>query len=241
MKRSALVVLALVFSLPVVTPAADPVQSIADDSYPRVAELAKGIVRASWAERLDALVTSAPTASVAGERWKPGDAHWEAAKVGVLSHVDAWCRDLVADPNAKGLVRQAFARGLDAAQASAMQRSLASPSTKEFPSMQDSIHLAVVFAGKHPELQIGSTEFSSAHAAWLASSGIVSSPSKETADLVALMKSDAGFAYGTARGNAIDSLATGLDGQVQLLFNDRQAALLEEIGRHAKDCAAAHH
>jgi hypothetical protein len=216
------------------------VQALADDAHPRICEIAAGLTAATWSERADALVSSAPSAAAAGPRWKAGDSHWEAAKTALMAHVVSWIAELAADPKAKEIVRQKFAAGITGSQAKAMRSSLGTAAAKDFPAMQDGIHLGVLFAERHPELQIGSAQFSKEYAAWLQETKLASGWTKETPELTALQNSPEGYAYSRARATAIDALASGLDGQIQLRFHDSQAAILAEIGTAAKACAAAH-
>jgi len=218
----------------------DSVQSLADDFFPRISEIAGRIVLANWLERVDDLITSAPSAAVAGSRWKTGDHHWEAAKAAFLSHLDGWIRGLIADPKAREIVRQKFAGRLDTAQAASLQASLKADGTKDFPAWQDSVHLAVLFSENNPELKIGTPEFSSGFKNWLRARSLGDGPPAQTPELMALMRSKDGVAWGMVRGSAMDSLIIGLDGQLQLKVFDAQKALLEEIGREATACAQEH-
>lgn len=241
LKRPAIIVaLVALMSLPGAAAPPDPVQALADDAHPRICEIASGVTIATWSERADSLVSSAPSAAGAGPRWKAGDAHWEAAKAKLMTHVVTWIAELVADPRAKEIVRRKFSARMNGPQAKAMQASLRTDAAKGFPAVQDGIHLAVLFAGTHPELQIGSPQFSSAYGAWLKETGIGSGMPNQTPEHVALQDSPEGFAYATARGSAIDALVRGLEGQLQLGLHDAQTAILDEIGKDAKACASGH-
>lgn len=219
----------------------DPVRATADDAYPRLSSLAMKIAHAKWEQRADELMTNAPLSAKPGETWKAGDPHWDAARAEMLAKIDGWAKQLLEDDAAREIVRGKFAKGLTAAQAATMQSRLADPKTSGFPAVSDSIHLGVVFAGDHKELPIGSAEFSKAFASWSESLGLPREMPASSPELDELMRSEAGRAYSTARGFAIDALVSGLDGEIQLRFYDAQQAILAGIEARAKECAKAKH
>ena len=220
--------------------ASDPGLALANEAYPRVAEISRILTVDRWSDRVDSLLQAAPTAAVAGENWHPGDTHWEAAKSRILEHIDGWLGDLLADPHPKDIVRQAFARDLTVERAGALRLKHLTAPASQLPALADGVHLRVLFAEQHPELKIGSREYSEAWARWFARLKLgpdVAAPSDE---LMAFLNSAEGRAYEQARGSAIDSLIIALDGQIKLRMFDMQAALVEEIGKEAEVCAAAH-
>jgi hypothetical protein len=218
----------------------DTVQTLADQAHPRISEIAHGLTVDTWSERVGSFVTAAPTASIAGANWRPGDPHWESAKRNLLGHVDQWTTDLLADPQAIEIVRRSFATSLSADRATAIQPELAAEATHDLPALQDRIHLMVRFAEKHPELKIGTPEFTAASSEWIERMKLGSGMPEQTDALIALMRSSAGGAYGQARAFATDALVTALDGQLELRFFDLREAILEEIAGEAKACARAH-
>jgi len=236
---SVFILILMGFTAPVVL-AAEPVDEVVEAAYPRIAELASGIVLATWSERVAPLLSSAPSAAVAGERWQEGDPHWAAARSRLLAHIESWVRELAADSRAREIVRHEYSRALSPAQASTIVSGISKMPDGGFLDANDAIHLGVAFSVAHPQLKAGSQEFSTAFSRWLQSGRIeVENPTRST-EVDLLLRSEAGMAFDRGRGNAIRSLVSGLNGQIELLLNDRQAALLEEIGADASACAAGH-
>jgi len=239
-RRLAVAMLAALTFLPRAAGAAGDAVSLADESLPAVAGLATKVARATWATRVDELMASAPLSVKPGAAWKKGDPHWDAARDVMLKRIDAWAAAVVADSGTKEIVLRKFAT-LDAANAETMREALAAGATKAYPAVCDSIHLAVLFAERHPDLKIGTASFTKAYESWSARLGLPASQPKMTPELTALMQSDAGSVYRTARGSAIDAIVTRLDGQIQLEFYDAQQSILAAIDAKAKECAKAKH
>jgi len=239
-RRVAIALFATLMILPRAAGAAGEAESLADEALPDVSALATKVARATWSTRADELMGSAPLSVKPGAAWKKGDPHWNAARDVMMKKIDGWAAAVVADAGTKEIVRRKFAT-LDAAKAKTMREALAAATTKEYPAVCDSIHLGVLFAESHSDLKIGSAAFSKAFATWSASAGLQVSQPKMTPELTALLQSDAGAAYRTARGAAIDAILTRLDGQIQLEFYDAQQSILASIDAKAKECAKAKH
>jgi hypothetical protein len=241
MKRGLAVATLVAFLfLPRAASAAGDAESLADDALPGVSGLATKVAHAKWAQRADELMANAPLSTKPGAAWAKGDPHWDAARDGMLAKIDSWAAAVVADAETKEIVRRKFAT-LDAVKAKAMRQALAAAATREYPALCDSIHLAVLFGDEHRDLKIGTPEFSKAYTTWRASLGTAPSEPKMTPELTALLQSDAGTAYETARGFAVDAILTRLDGQIQLEFYDAQQSILASIEAKAKECAKSKH
>lgn len=241
MKRGlAVTMLAALLFLPHAAGASGVAESLADECFAGVSRLAAKLARARWSERVDELMGNAPLSVKPGAAWKKGDPHWDAARDAMMKKIDAWAAAVVADAATREIVRRRFA-AIDAAKAETIREALAAGPTKDYPAVCDSIHLGVFFAERHPELKIGSAEFSKAYELWRAGLELPPSQPKMTPELTTLMQSDAGSAYRNARGSAIDALVTRLDDQVQLEFYDAQQSILAAIDAKAKECARAKH
>lgn len=239
-RRVAITLLVALAFLPRAAGAAGDVEALADEALPEISGLATKVARATWNGRVDELMGSAPLSVKPTAAWKKGVPHWDAARDVMMKKIDAWAVAFVADSGTKEIVRRRFAM-LDAAKAKTMREALAAATTKEYPAICDSTHLAFIFAESHGDLKLGTAGFSKAYESWREGLGLAAEQSKMTPELTALMQSDAGSAYRTARDSAIDAIVTRLDGQIQLKFYDAQQSILASVDAKAKECEKAKH
>lgn len=219
----------------------DPVRALAESGYPAMSDVAVKLAYARWTPRVDELVQGAPGAMQMGPEWAKGDPHWDAAQAEILKTIGAWAKDLTIAPQAKDLAYQGFARGIDATNAEAMLVSLAADETREFPEFCDRMHLGATFAAERKDLQVGSAEFSKAYGAWLGRLGFTAPAPKSTPAMMKLLESESGRKYATARGFAIDSLLSGIDGQMQLRFSSMQRTFFGSVFAKAQECQNTDH
>ncbi|MFA6956488.1 MAG: hypothetical protein WC538_11515 [Thermoanaerobaculia bacterium] len=239
-RRLAVVMLASLMLVTRAVSAAGDAESLADESLPAVSAIATKVARATWSARVDELMGSAPLSVKPSAAWKKSDPHWDAARDAMMKRIDAWAAAVVADAAAMEIVRHKFAT-LDAAKTETMHEALEASGTKAYPAVCDAVHLGVLFAEQNPDLKIGTAAFTKAYESWRVGLGLATSQPTMTPKLTALLESDAGSAYRTARGAAIDAIVTRLDDQIQLEFYDAQQSILSSIDAKAKECAMAKH
>lgn len=233
MKRTLLLLVCLV-SIPAF---ADAVGDLARSSAPSVINLGRRMALAEWNARVDELLLNAPVAPSNG-KWKRGDSHFDAAHGVMMGRFEKWAADLASTPRASQLVDQSFPKSLGPEAAAAASTKLSTPPLKDYAAFSDRNNAMVEFAVAHPDVQIGTSEFTRAFEQYSEPMGLARV--KQTAEMAAFATSPEGRAYDTARSFAARSVKTFIEGELQLAFFDHQQEVLDAIRPHAQACAKAH-
>lgn len=228
--------------LPLFTVAAaqpSSVDKLARAAAADVVALATALEIEQWNARSAELVASYPGAAKLKGRWRAGDPHFDAATRALHDAISKWIRDLAAAPQAEEVVMQNFARNLDDANAKKVDGKMTGETGAQFARWCDSMTAGVEFATARADLKVGSPEFSKAYGDFTKRLGVATP--NETAELLSVARSAEGTKYSHARSFATTSLARAIDGQVQLLVNDRIAGLGEMVKKEAEACAKGKH
>lgn len=214
------------------------VASLIRSEQARLLQLARVLVLHDWSGRIDGLFASRGAFRKAPPAWKSGDAHWERARGQFLETMGRRIDQLAGDPEVQRLISNRFSSQLNDAQASAVASRLKQPLGPEIDNYSDYLILSVAAASESKEGNVLDPGVR-AVAKTLTEQAKAHTPPDSKA-LYEAQKDSVIERYFRAREFSVRALRTGLDGQLQLCFNDAQASFAANVDAAIEACRKGH-
>lgn len=192
----------------------------------------------TWETRVDDMLATRGSAKGAPSAWRAGDPHWDAARAKTLAHLGKAVDDLLDAPEPEAIAAKSFTAILNDKDADAASAKLAGPLGPELQNYADYLTIAVALMTARPNTKPSDPAVKAEVERSQQQAGVHRPPND--AALTAAASEPAMRQFMSARSSAVQSLASALEGQLNLYVFDRQEALAKEIDGAVRDCQKAH-